>query len=287
MPQLRRTSGSGISKGDSILTHTLDWNLLQSQLQTVAHKLDRRFYVEGFGPFIIATNIPRKRLEEIKEKTIRLSYNAFYKDFFTERPRNIITLYLFKNYTDYSFYSRKLFNETPTTPYGYYRSADRALMINVSTGEGTIVHEMAHALIDVDFPEVPTWFNEGFASLFEQNRVEEGSISGLTNWRYPILKRAIDANELVKLSRLVNTTNDEFYDDDDGYNYAEARYLCYYLQEKDLLKVFYSRFREKFYEDPTGLKTLEEIMQKDIESIENDWLQWARTLPSNMRRVSG
>src|SRR5262249_5624863 len=174
-----------------------------------------------------------------------------------------------------------------TTPYGYYRSADRILMINVSTGEGTIVHEMAHALIDTDFPEVPTWFNEGFASLFEQNRIDEGSIAGMTNWRYPILKRAIDSNSIVKLSRLVNTTNDEFYDDNDGYNYAEARYLCYYLQEQDMLKTFYARFKKRFYEDPTGLKTLEEVMQKDIDSIENDWLQWARALPSNLRRVSG
>src|SRR5262249_497678 len=123
MPQLRRTIEDNNPKLDSLTSHTLDWSLLQSQLQTVAHRLDRRFYVEGFGPFIIATNIPRKRLEEIKENTIRLSYNAFYKDFFTERPRRIITLYLFKNYTDYSFYSRKIFNETPTTPYGYYRSA--------------------------------------------------------------------------------------------------------------------------------------------------------------------
>jgi hypothetical protein len=243
--------------------------------------------VEGYGPFIIASNVSRLYLDEIEEQTIRESYNAFYKDFFRERPRKIVTLFLFKNQQDYLYYSRKLFNERPTTPYGFYRSAERVILINLSTGPGTIVHEMAHALVDIDFPDVPTWFNEGFAALFEQNRIEAGSICGLTNWRYPILKRAIDTNSVVKLSQLINTTNDEFYDDKEGYNYAEARYFCYYLQDKGLLQAFYTRFKQSYASDPSGLKTLEEILQKDIDSIEKEWLQWARAMHSNLRRVNG
>jgi hypothetical protein len=95
----------------------------------------------------------------------------------------------------------------------------------------------------------------------------------------------MDTNAVVKLRHLIKTTSDEFYDDEDGYNYAEARYLCYYLQEKGLLLSFYTRFKKTCAHDPSGLKTLEELLQKDIDSIEIEWLQWARTLPDNLRRV--
>jgi len=282
-PELRRpTEESNI---DWLSGHSFNWKILDSEVKAVRAGLDRRFIVEGFGPFILATNLPRQRLEEIKQQTIQASYNAFYKDYFRGRPRFIVTIYLFKNLSDYTYYGRKLFNETRTTPYGYFRSAERVMLINVESGMGTVVHEMAHALINADFPDVPTWFNEGFASLFEQNRISGGTISGQSNWRYPIFKRAIDTNAVVRLRHLIKTTTDEFYDDEDGYNYAEARYLCYYLQEKGLLQSFYSKFRENSSHDPSGLKTLEEVLQKDIDSIEKEWLQWARALPDNLRRV--
>jgi hypothetical protein len=216
----------------------------------------------------------------IKSGTIRACYNAFYKDYFKETPQFITTIYLFRNHEDYARYSRKLFDEKPSTPYGYYRSQERVMLMNISTGTGTLVHEMAHALLEADFPAVPTWFNEGFASLFEQCKLDGGSIRGLTNWRYPILKQAIDTNEVIKLRHLLETTNEQFYDDKDGYNYAEARYLCYYLQEKGLLKIFYQRFKEKYKEDPQGIKTLEEVLKKDLDTIEKEWVVWARDLSS-------
>jgi hypothetical protein len=282
-PELRRPAdGSAV---DYLSEHSFNWKILESQIRKVKAGLDSRYIVEGFGPFIIASNLPRSRLQDIKENTIRASYNAFYKDYFIEQPRFITTIYIFKNLNDYTHYGRKLFNETRTSPYGYYRSAERSMLINVESGTGTIVHEMAHALMHADFPNIPTWFNEGFASLFEQNRIAKGSISGLTNWRYPILKRAIDTNSVVKLRQLIKTTTDEFYNDEEGYNYAEARYLCFYLQEKGLLRDFYNRFKQTGAYDPSGLRTLEEVLQKDIESIETEWLQWARALQENTRRV--
>src|SRR5437763_5664031 len=57
-PELRR-SPLHAGQVDPITDHTLDWNVLDSQLQTVRARLDRRFTVEGFGPFIIASNLAR------------------------------------------------------------------------------------------------------------------------------------------------------------------------------------------------------------------------------------
>ncbi len=75
------------------------------------------------------------------------------------------------------------------------------MLMNVGTGTGTLVHELTHALIKPDFPQVPSWFNEGLASLFEQCTLDNGDICGLPNWRLPDLQNAIRKNELRSLER--------------------------------------------------------------------------------------
>lgn len=281
-PQLRKQQGGFIEPFEA---HGYDWSALEPRVNLVRSPLNKKFKVEGFGPFIVATNVAKDNLYRLKENTIRASYNAFYKDYFTELPREIITIYLFKNRQDYLYYSRKLFNESPSTPYGFYRSDERVMLMDISTGTGTLVHEMAHALLDADFPEAPTWFNEGFSSLYEQSRISAGSLEGVSNWRYPILRRAIETDSLVKLRQLLVSNDEQFYDDQEGYHYAEARYLCYYLQELGLLKTFYRNFKKNHATDPSGIKTLEELLKKDIDEIEKDWLQWALKLPAITNRA--
>src|SRR5262249_48255999 len=53
-PELHRSYGPTRYATDSLSLHSLDWAVLDSQLQTVNSSLDRRFLVEGFGPFILA-----------------------------------------------------------------------------------------------------------------------------------------------------------------------------------------------------------------------------------------
>lgn len=282
-PSLQRPNQRLSLAVEPLEAHTPNWVNpdMKKQLSDAHKELGKGFIVDGFGPFIIVSNIKPSRLQEVKENIIRSSYNSFYRDFCSISPVYLTTIYIFKNQSDYNFYSRKLFDEDPTTPYGYYRSAERAILINFSTGSGTLVHEMVHSILDADFPGVSTWFNEGFASLYEQSRIEEGSIVGLNNWRYAILKKAIDSNSTVSLRTLLSKTEAEFYDDPNGYNYAQARYLCYYLQKHDLLKPFYQRFKQQQTLDPNGIKTLEEIVKKDLESFEKEWLEWAKTIEFN------
>ena len=64
----------------------------------------------------------------------------------------------------------------------------------------------------------------------------------------------------------------EFYDDPHGTNYARARYLCYYLQEHDLFRKFYRRFRANVASDPTGYNTLMSVLgTKDMTRFQGDW----------------
>ena len=155
------------------------------------------------------------------------------------------------------------------------------MLMNVSTGTGTLVHELTHALVDPDFPNIPAWFNEGFASLCEQCSIQNGQITGLVNWRLPALQSAIKDNKLRPLRDMM--TDDNFYSPDRvGLNYAQARYLMLYLQEKSLLQTYYRTFRGHAKADPAGIKTLESaVAPQPFDQFEREWKTWVSALRFN------
>ena len=72
----------------------------------------------------------------------------------------------------------------------------------------------------------------------------------------------------------VNSTDrtNDVWVSSDGTNYAQARYLCYYLQEKGLLARFYKEFTPHAKDDPTGYKTLVKILdEKDMAAFQKRW----------------
>ena len=68
-------------------------------------------------------------------------------------------------------------------------------------------------LIASNFPDCPTWFNEGLASLYEQSAEAGGRIVGLTNWRLEGLQRALAAGDVPSFAQLCRS-GEGFYDDD-------------------------------------------------------------------------
>jgi hypothetical protein len=198
--------------------------------------------------------------------------------------------------------------------------------MNIDTGGGTLVHEIVHPFIAANFPECPSWFNEGLASLYEQSGESRGRIRGRTNWRLAGLQEVIqpkpkpkpdeqakakpDTKSEAKLAAkpgnvperedavppaepeeqkplptfkmLCGTSTYEFYSEDPGSNYAQARYLCYYLQQQGLLREYYRQFRRNVRNDPTGYETLKTILEiKDEEGMakfEETWKVWVLKL---------
>jgi hypothetical protein len=64
----------------------------------------------------------------------------------------------------------------------------------------------------------------------------------------------------------------EFYREDTGTNYAQARYLMYYLQEKGLLRKYYKDFVANVKTDPTGYKTLKQVLaESDMTAFQKRW----------------
>jgi len=143
-------------------------------------------------------------------------------------------------------------------------------------GLGTLSHELVHPYMEANFPDVPSWFNEGLASLFEYPSERNGHIIGLVNWRLPGLKREIKDDSLPPLTTLLATSTDDFYNAPwDAY--AQARYLVYYLQEHDKLHEFFTKFQADT-DDKTGKAALEAVLGEDLATFEPKWRKWVMAL---------
>jgi hypothetical protein len=144
--------------------------------------------------------------------------------------------------------------------------------MNISTGGGTLVHEIVHPFIEANFPNCPPWLNEGLGSLYEQSGEVKGHIHGYTNWRLPGLQNAIKAGQAPAFKTLMGFDARSFYNDDKGTNYAQSRYLCYYLQQKGLLVKFYREFVARQKDDPSGYATLRRILRvRDMNAFKLKW----------------
>ncbi len=223
-------------------------------------------------PFVVIGDESPEVVRRRAEETIRWAAERLKEAYFTKDPNEILDIWLFKDKASYEKHCRSIFGHAPTTPFGFYSPGNRALVMNIATGGGTLVHEIVHPFMAANFPECPAWFNEGLGSLYEQSRSVEGKIVGLTNWRLAGLQKAIREDKLPSFETLCRTTDEQFYHEDPGTNYAQARYLCYYLQQRDLLRLFYRRFLANHKRDPTGYKTLQAILrQEDMQRFQRQW----------------
>lgn len=232
----------------------------------------REFSILVQPPFVVVGDEPRDDLRRHAEGTVKWAVDRLKQDFFTKDPKEILDIWLFKDEASYRKHTRLLFGEDPGTPYGYYSSRHKALIMNIATGGGTLVHEIVHPFIEANFPACPAWFNEGLGSLYEQCGEVDGHIHGFTNWRLPGLQRAIRAGEVPSFKTLLEMNGQTFYGEDKGVNYAQARYLCYYLQEQGLLTKFYREFLAAQKHDPSGYKTLQKVLgERDMDAFQEKW----------------
>jgi len=237
--------------------------------------LPREFHVVVSKPFVVIGDEAPVRVEAKAETVVKWAVDLLKKDFFKKDPEHIINIWLFKDAESYRKNALELFGDRPTTKYGYYSPEHKALVMDISTGGGTLVHEIVHPFMHANFPDCPSWFNEGLASLYEQSHKVKGTIQGMTNWRLAGLQREIRKGSLPSFKELCATTSQQFYYADRGNNYAQARYLCYYLQEKKLLRKYYRAFVANCKKDPTGYKTLVKLLgEPDMTKFQRSWEAW-------------
>lgn len=238
------------------------------------------FYITRIGPWIVATDMDKSEAPRFTEFTISKYAADIQRQLFTGTPRSEpVKVLLFKDKLSYETWNKKLYGTKPTTPYGYYSRRYKALVMNIATGGGTLLHEMVHAMAESDYGEIPAWLNEGIGSLFEASSRGRGNkVIGITNWRLAGLQADLKTGTATRFSDLIGMSDEKFYGERSGANYAAARYLMQYLQQHGKLETFYAHVRDK--KDADAKATLCAVFdnKQSIDEIQNACYDWVKTL---------
>lgn len=230
-------------------------------------------------PFVLAGDLTREQLRAHYRQTIVPTWRALTTCYFDRTPDRPVMIVLCANDASYQEHAVRLDGRQGAAYYGYYQRDSHRIVINVATGDGTLAHELTHALAQFDFAEMPEWFDEGLASLHEQSEINaaETEIHGLINWRLYYLKQAFHSGQLQSLHDLLRqgTVRSGL----EAVDYAHARYFCLYLQQQGLLQPFYRKFREHAAEDPSGVHTLCELLRvESLDEVDRSFEAWAQGL---------
>jgi hypothetical protein len=251
-----------------------------ARLSQVLAKAPPGFTTVVAPPFVVAGDGPPDQVREEAEQVVEWAATRLKADYFPLDPGELFEVWLFRGEESYLRHTAAIFGRAPSTPYGYYAPCDRALVMDVSTGYGTLVHEMVHSFMAANFPSAPPWFDEGLASLYERPSDAGGHLHGGINWRLPGLQRTIQERRTRSFEELTRLARPAFYGDRVGLNYAEARYLLYYLQQQGLLVTYYQRFVAAAPSDPTGYATLQSVLgETDMAAFQRRWEAFVLRLP--------
>lgn len=243
---------------------------LEAGLSTRCHAIVR-------APFVIAGDRKAAELNEIYRKTIQPVARALSASYFDRAPDAPILMVMLSDEETYRREARRLDNRQTASYSGYYERNERRVVVNLATGDGTLAHELTHALAHFDFPSMPEWFDEGLASLHEESEFANGDLElkGLSNWRLGVLREAQKRKSLPSLALLLNGRS--FRGSGEGLSYAMSRYLCLYLQERHLLGRYYKEFRGAAARDPSGAATLCRVLQKpSLAHVDQEFRSWLK-----------
>lgn len=238
--------------------------------------LPREWHIQIREPFVVCGDLSADGIETSFRETIFPTARALQQQYFQTSLSRPITVILCSSDEVFRQCNWRLDQNERSEYSGIYSRRHRRVIVNVSTGEGTLAHELTHALAHADFPKMPEWFDEGLASLHEECEFSHDGqrLLGLDNWRVQAARDAIQRGELRLLQDVTSTrfaTRDRATAD-----YAYARSLCLYLQERGLLETFYQACQQATETDPSGLRTLCQVTKaaepKELEDAFRTWL---------------
>lgn len=282
--QTRDTSNPKINTNDikedlSTLEEKYDNLDYNSVMEKYSSQIPSGFTAIKFRNFVIYSNLPEKTTYDVIDKDIRLTIAAMVDNYIKIKPSAVTPIFIFEDMETYKNFSVKYFDiiESDLSPYGFYKISKNAIVIKYVSWKGSPSHEVTHTMIQSDFPEIPSWFNEGLAALNEKSTYKNGELVGDFSWRIISIRKAWDNDTYTGIEHLMQTGDEELYGKRSSFYYAQSRYLLMMLQQKGLLVKYYKYFRDNFEQDKTGIAQLEFVTGKNLDVIDAELLSFIKS----------
>ncbi len=229
-----------------------------------------------------------KRILELNTRILQF-FGKFYTKYFLLEPNKVITIVLFKNFAEYSKYTKKDIPPYSKVTYGIFIPDLNSVVSYGKTGLGTLFHELMHSFIyaNIKKEKYPNkWFDEGLASFYEYVAIKNNTLTdGFTNWRMPHLHKTIKNKKFKHLRKLILE-----YFQFQTYPYAQARFLFCYLWSKNKLVEFVKRYVYVLLPQYKGIELrrktislLEDLLKKNINVINKEYIALALKLKANKK----
>lgn len=235
--------------------------------------LPNNMSITRYKHFVIFSELDEQTTYSIIDTDIRQTIDGMVNGYVQRTPDSATAVFLFEDYEDYKDFTLKNtdIEEKDLSPYGYYKISQNIIVIRYISWKGSTKHEISHRFTKADFPNAPSWFDEGLSSLLEKSTYIDGKLVGEFSWRIIALRRAIKDDKYTKLGKMMRTDDNELYGKRVSYYYAQARFLLMYLEERGLLEQYYKTFRDTYQTDKTGISQLENLLGKSLDEIDEDY----------------
>lgn len=270
-----RLTGSTIIRDDVVADPKRQVEACRTLANDLRERLPDGWSVVVHEPFVLGGDCDAKRLSETYRQTILPTARALSIQYFDHPPTWPVTILLCSSDDSYRECQRRLKERERSEYSGIYSRTEHRVVINVATGDGTLAHELTHALAHADCASLPEWLDEGLASLHEECEFSSDGLRliGLDNWRRTALREALQRGQLRPVTELA--TGRFATSDRAAIDYAHARYFCLFLQQRRMLEPFYRKCRTHPETDPTGVLSLCELFQtRRPGEIDAQFLAW-------------
>ena len=160
-----------------------------------------------------------------------------------------------------------------------YSVGEHEVVVDLSKPDGAPVHFLVHAYMHANVPDCPVWFDEGLAALMESGVDREGHIRGQLDPRLAALQDDIRAGVLPTIEMLTALDRAGFYGERWDVHERMARYLCYHLQQEDLLRPYARELMGAQGTDSAGYATLKRMLgEDDMVAFQRRWEAWVLAL---------
>ncbi len=250
-----------------------------SVINAQSGKMPNGMSITKFRFFVIFSDMNDELTYKLIDNDVRNTIEAMSGNYVNKLPEVVTPIFLFEKFDNYKEFVMENYDipENDISPYGFYKISKNVIVIRYVSWKGSILHEITHRFIKADFPNAPSWFDEGFASLNEKSTFKNGNLIGDFSFRILPLRRAINEDSYTGLRHLMETNDDELYGKRTSYYYAQSRYLLMYLQEKGLLEKYYKTFRDSYSKDNTGIIQIEDVTGRSIKTLDEELLDYIKS----------